>query len=432
MGISKKVFIEYKVSEILSSAYSVTLSSQDSSYGIKKQDGTVVVPDSTLVTNSSTGVYEYNFDVEDGVIYVVSWKIISSFGEQPVYAVQNIGPFYSVTKSFISSVADKRGSFITNTTGTLFLSLTDIHGNPITANSIKLTISKDGTEVVSSVIPDYIKPGFYALDWTVPSNFEAGEYLVTWEYSADGFSGIELQSIVVSSSGNTSSSLSNIYGSIMSDLRAMLTEFICCAQKIPVYHEEGIPDANYQKYKFTFARWNQAYGTRIYRNNILVENGVEINYFKGFVVFDEPLTSYDIVHADYNFRWFTDEQLDAFIGTAMAMINLYPPQGSYNVTNIPGVYVPMLLYAAARDAIRNLLMCLNFQQPQQVFGGSDAAQKAISNMESLKKNYEEDLNAMLEQKKFGKYPRIKTITVPEFTLPGGRSRWFRYMFGGGS
>jgi hypothetical protein len=52
-------------------------------------------------------------------------------------------------------------------------------------------------------------------------------------------------------------------------------------------------------------------------------------------------------------------------------------------------------------------------------------------METLKKNYEEEFTRLLEQKKFGRYPRTKAITVPEFTLPGGRSRWFRYMFGGG-
>jgi len=430
--ISKKIFIEYKVNGSLDSAYSVVLASQDSLYGIKKQDGTVVVANDTTVVNSSTGIYEYNLDVDEGIIYLVSWKITPSSGSQPVYTTQSLGPFSASAQNPVRSVPDIRGKFISNTTGTLFLSLTDIHGEPLTANSITLTISKDGTVIVSSVIPDYIKPGFYAFDWTIPSNIDSGEYLVTWEYYANGFSGTELQSIIVSSSGETQYSSYNIYGSILSELRTTLTELIGCSQKIPVYHEQGIPDAMNRKYKFTFPRWNQAYGTRIYRNNVLVEEGIEINYFRGFVTFDTPLTDYDTVHADYNFRWFSDEQLDTFIKTAISFINFYPPQGRYDIANLPDIYMPLMLYAAARDAIRVLLMCLNFQQPQQVFGGSEAAQKAISNMESLKKNYEEDLTSMLEQKKFGKYPRMRTITVPEFTMPGGRSRWFRYMFGGGS
>ena len=44
---------------------------------------------------------------------------------------------------------------------------------------------------------------------------------------------------------------------------------------------------------------------------------------------------------------------------------------------------------------------------------------------------EEDLNKMYEQKKFGPYVGLtRMVVVPEYTLPGGRSRWFRYMFTG--
>ena len=38
---------------------------------------------------------------------------------------------------------------------------------------------------------------------------------------------------------------------------------------------------------------------------------------------------------------------------------------------------------------------------------------------------------LYEQKKYGPYVGLtKTVTAPEFTLPGGRSRWFRYLFKG--
>jgi len=430
--MSERIYIEYRSGGVLTNAYSVTLASSDGTYGVKTLSGTSVVDSGTSVTNSSTGVYEYDLDVTYGVVYVASWKIVPENGDDPVYATQTVGPFYAATTTSVKSVPDIRGTFAQGTTGTLFLSLTDVHGNPITAEEITLTISKDGTSVIEDANPDFVRPGFYTFDWGLDSDLELGKYLVTWSYTVDDFSGVELQEVVVSSSGDTENSLVQFYGSRLSDLRVALSEMICCAQKIPVYHEQAIPDVSNQKFKLTFPRWNQAFGTKIYRNNKLVEGSYEINYFKGTILFDNPLSDFDMVHADYNFRWFEDEQLDRFLSNALSIANFYPPQSSYDITTVPDIYIPLVLYGAAKDALRELLMCLNFQQPQQVFGGQEAAQKAFSNMETLKKNYEEEFTRLLEQKKYGRYPRTRAIVTPEFTLPGGRSRWFRYMFGGGS
>jgi len=78
-------------------------------------------------------------------------------------------------------------------------------------------------------------------------------------------------------------------------------------------------------------------------------------------------------------------------------------------------------------------MCLQFQQPQQVFGGPEGAQKAFSNLEILKKNYEEEWKLLYEMKKLGPYTNLtRSIVVPSYTLPGGRSRWFRMLFSGAS
>jgi hypothetical protein len=42
--------------------------------------------------------------------------------------------------------------------------------------------------------------------------------------------------------------------------------------------------------------------------------------------------------------------------------------------------------------------------------------------------YKEEFDKQLEKLPIARYPRIGTITVPEFNLPGGRSRFFRYNF----
>lgn len=216
-------------------------------------------------------------------------------------------------------------------------------------------------------------------------------------------------------------------------MRAALSDLICCAQRIPVYYEQGVPDLAHRKFKFTFPRWNQAYGTRVYRNKTLVESDYEINYFKGTVEFDIPLTSYDVINADYNFRWFDDSKLDLFLANGMSYLNAFPPYTRYNLYSIPDPYIPALLYAASRDALRNLMFCLNFQQPKEVFGGSEGAQNAFSNMDSLKKNYEEDLKALIEAKKFGPYRGLTGIIEHQsMSLPGGKGRWFRMLFKGSS
>lgn len=428
---SQRIYIEYKISGTLTDAYDVQLATADASYGVKKQDGTVVVASGTAVDNPSTGLYEYYVDVDYGIVYIASWRVVNELNDQPVYVQQTFGPYYSSVESPIKTVPDYRGTFIQSATSTLFLSITDVHGNPIRAESLTITISKDGTAVIENASPDLVRSGFYTFDWTVPQDADTGNYLVTWTYTAEGYTGTQLQNIVITASGDTQNADIQYYGSRIADYRVALGEMICCAQRIPVYNEQALPDIENKKFKFTFSKWNQAYGTRVYRNNKLIEDGCTINYFNGTVVFDNPLSSYDMIHADYNFRWFSDEQLDRFILNALALVNFNPPQSAFNISNVPEFYVPLILYGAAKDAMRELLMCLNFQQPQQVFGGGESAKSAFSNIETLKKNYEEEFKTQLDKKKFGKYPRSKSIVTPEYTLPGGRSRWFRYMFGSG-
>jgi len=131
---------------------------------------------------------------------------------------------------------------------------------------------------------------------------------------------------------------------------------------------------------------------------------------------------------DYDFRWFSDEELDCFLNNALMSFNSYPPVRSYSLENVPAIHMPAILYGAAKDALRQMMMCLQFQEAQQVFGGPEAAKNAFSNIETLKQNYEKDWDKLTEVKKYGRYPRMSVMLVPEYTLPGGRSRWFRYLF----
>lgn len=431
--MAQKVFIDYKVGGTATNAFSVELGSEDSTFGLKRQDtGEVILSDGTSVSNPSTGRYEFTFDPILGVIYFVSWRVIPSNGASDIYVTETLGPFTDTTS--IQASLDQRGTFIQGLTSTLKLNLTDFEGNALEANNLSVSIrDANGTEVDSGT-PEKIVKGFYIYDWTIPSDQAIGQYSALWSYTIDGN---ELQTTqifqVIEDSDNAEGN--SLYGERISQMRAALEIHLRCAQNIPVYDEEGLIQLDERTVKFNFPRWNQKDGTRIYLNQKRVDNGVIIDYFRGEVIFDKPIKpKMDTVTATYNFRWFDDEDLDRFMSNALHIVNTYPPaSNNTNLFTIEDRFIPHILYGATKDAIRQLLLCLQFQEPKEVFGGPDAAEKAFQQMETLKKNYEEDFRALLEQKKFGPYKGLtKTVVTPEYTLPGGRSRWFRYLFKGGS
>ena len=425
----RTIFIEYGEGDALTNAFSVTLSSEDGTYGIKAFDSEVVIAaDGTIPDNPSTGRYEYTFDTVPGEIYLVSWEIIPNVGNTPIYQEEQIGPFQDITNDGIRAVADKKGTYKPGSTAFLFLKVTTIDGIPINASNVNIIIRDSNGSTVTTGDPDKPTDGFYVYEWDIDEDQTNGDYNVSWEYTIDNVTYYEAQEVIVAEDIDL---VSSTYNPNMIATREALSYYISCAQHVPAYFEQAKPTFDRSTYRFTFPRWNQSTGVKIYRNNNLVEDGIEIDYFKGEVKFDTPLTQYDMVNADYNFRWFSDEELTRFLENALGDLNTYPPHTAYDFfgnTVVPDRFLPSVIRKAAADAIRKLMMCLQFQEPQQVFGGAENAQKAFSNFETLKKNYEADWQKTAENKKLGPYPRTMIISTPEYTLPGGRSRWFRYLF----
>jgi len=325
---------------------------------------------------------------------------------------------------------DFAGVLAPETTNSLFLKITDFNGNPKNVYDISILIEDAIGDEIKTGVPEKIQSGYYVFEWEMDADVDAGVYSITWSYTDendDDFT--SLQEIVVSDDGDDSS----IYSGRINDLRVALEFHIRAAMNIPVYQEQSKPSINNRSYNFTFPRWNQTAGVRVYRNQELINEGFEINYFKGSVMFDSALTDFDVVNVDYNFRWFDDAQLIRFLQNALDTLNFYTPASRYTLIGVPMRYVAGVLYGAARDALRELMMSLAFQEPQQVFGGQEKASALVSNLDTLKKNYEEDFNKMLDAKKFGPYIGLTRVVVtPEYTLPGGRSRYFRYLFSGSS
>lgn len=426
----KTIYLNYKIDGILTNPFSVTLSSSDGTYGVKKADGTVVVSSGTAVNNPSVGVFTY--DIEDAVantLYLVSWRIITTEGTSPRYSLDEIGPFSdsaSTDITIIDAVADYKGSFLKGSYSVVFLKITNFDGIPVNAESITTSIITTVGEEVVSGIPIRVSDGYYVFEWEIPATQDAGKYFVLWTYTIDSEVKQETQTIVVSDATEGVGE----YADKFIVFRAALEKYITCAQSIPVYYEQSKKSRNRQEYEFSFKKWNQSAGCRVYRNGEIQNGGYSIDYFKGKIIFDEQLLEQDIVNADYNFRWFSDEELDRFLQSSVQILNNYPPSSNFTLLSVYDKYIPVVLYGAAKDALRHLMMCLMFQEPQQVFGGGEKSERTFQMLDTLKKNYEEDWREILNQKKFGPYPTIRVNVVPEYTLPGGRSRWFRMMFSG--
>jgi len=321
----------------------------------------------------------------------------------------------------LSASADYQGSFIQGTGAILLLRITSFDGTPENPIFIKYTISgpqddSSAESVVETGTPVKLDDGFYSFEWQIPDDQLIGKYQIDWEYIINSNERHEYQYIVVTSDADVPA----FYSKRRFAFYTALEQLIQCAQKIPMYYEQAKPTRDNMTYEFTFDKWNQSSGVRIYRNKEIVNSGMEVDYFRGKVTFVNELLYQEIVNADYNFKWWSSDDIALFLENSIQSANIFPPASTYTLDNVPDRYIPMILYGAAKDALRQLMACLQFQQPSMIFGGADGAQKAFSNMETLKKNYESDWEKLAEQKKYGPYPSGRNIITPEMTLPGGR------------
>ena len=91
------------------------------------------------------------------------------------------------------------------------------------------------------------------------------------------------------------------------------------------------------------------------------------------------------------------------------------------------------IVVSAIKAIQRLVFGLNFQERALIFAEKpENVQAAINNFKALYADYNTLWIEVKKEVKTLKLPSIGQISVPEYTLPGGRSRWFRYLYKNGS
>jgi hypothetical protein len=266
--------------------------------------------------------------------------------------------------------------------------------------------------------------GFYWYDWAIPNSLPLNIYTVVITGTVMGVPNSHqiFLKVVPAGTRTLASASQRAIGLI-----AFLETYIGRAQRIPVYNEVARRNSNQNAFQLSWPRWN--YGNHEIRlNGKIVNTGYTIDMDTALVTFSAPLHSTDRVEASYNFRYFNQLDELRFLSDALTQINLEAPGTNYTLENMPDMYAGVLMLGGTKNALRQLLFDLNFQEPSTMFGGRDGAKDAIAGFTALKENNEKEFERDKKQIKRAFWPKIASTVSPEYTLPGGRSRWFRYLF----
>lgn len=286
-----------------------------------------------------------------------------------------------------------------------------------------------GTSIYGPVAMTHVLTGFYYHDYAIPNSLPVMTYTIRITGTVAGIPSALTQYLKVVLAGTpTDATLSDK----QAELIAALEVYIRCAQRIPVLDEPPrVVTPSYDTFQFSWPRWNLT-NAEILKNDVIQTSGYTLDFDTGTLKFSSPVHSTDRIVGSYNFRWFTQVDELRFLNDALGQMNIEP--GGFNdmtLNNIPDQFVGILMMGAVKNALKELIFCLQFQQPQTVFGGKEGVKDAISNFTSLKENNEKEFAIDKKQMKKSRLPNVRIVSTPEFTLPGGRSRWFRYLYSTG-
>lgn len=155
-----------------------------------------------------------------------------------------------------------------------------------------------------------------------------------------------------------------------------------------------------------------------YNSNIYFVNS------SGSPVSIEP---YDTVFCSYNVKAFTSQHMNAALYMALQVINSQPGATKYStVANSPYYYEPAIVYGACYFLLRNLTVQLTQRQRRLLLEDPDA--RVIDDIRQAANMYKEQFDNLVKSLPISRFPGIRGVVTPEFNMPGGRSRFFRYAW----
>lgn len=171
-----------------------------------------------------------------------------------------------------------------------------------------------------------------------------------------------------------------------------------------------------------------------YTNGNNYPNGLLVKYdFMGNIYFIDvngnpvEIHSYDNVLVSYSIKMITNDHMNSSLYMALQAINSQPGASKYpTVAAAPYFYDPALVFGAAYYILRSLLTSLTNRQRRLLIEDPDA--RITDDIRQSATMYKEEFEKMLEKLPIATYPGIRSVVVPEFNMPGGRSRFFRYIW----
>lgn len=281
--------------------------------------------------------------------------------------------------------------------------------------------------------------GVWYVDWLVPATLSPGNYYDVWTFKFDSAGDVhrlvfEINVQVASSFINwTSPSIAQQIGDTgVSMMLELANSFIYEAQHIPIHWEQAYRKDDSNTLYFAYPNWNQDPKPLLRKNNRLIATGWQANMM-GLIRLETPPDPEDQFFVQYQFRYFSDEELLSFLNEGLYMMNAIPPASSYfsTLANAPLNWRAGIVLYAGIQALRRLVFGLNFAERAIIFGEDwdNHVQASIDNFKALYSDY---MTLWMEISKNIKktLPGISQFVTPEYTLPGGRSRWFRYLYKG--
>ena len=185
-------------------------------------------------------------------------------------------------------------------------------------------------------------------------------------------------------------------------------------------------------YNLAYQNWNMDPRPVVRLNNRIIDDGWFVDY-NGMIYFDGIMSPEDSVNIRYNFAYFSEEEILSFLRLSLKMMNTVPPASvTYNsLINMPMEWDAPVLLFAAMTALRRLIFGLNWREKFVIFTRPDdpgATNQVIEHFKSLLQEYSTLWLEVKKDVKTRKLPGMAQYVTPNYTLPGGRSRFFRYMY----
>lgn len=281
--------------------------------------------------------------------------------------------------------------------------------------------------------------GTWYVDWFIPAGTPTGLYYDIWTFQWTSNDEPEKRTFEIDVhtadniinwvSPNVVHKIDDKAAYLLNDLE---NDFIYEAMHIPVYWEQALPRGDNKTFHLAYQNWQRNYRVLVRKNNEITLDGWYTDY-NGILRFNNSLDPEDSIFVNYYFSYFSEEELLDFLLLGLKMMNSIPPASeTYNsLNNAPSHWDAAILTYAGATALKRLVFGFNFQERAFVLAEDPAEQqRKIDNFKQMYSEYNEIFNKVSEDVKTKKLPNpgMAQIVVPEYTLPGGRSRWFRYLY----